>query len=91
MAQPGADGLGTVGREFRSRRPDHSENYCKYEKDVILLKIMAFFRDLMSTKKFSFFEKFTVDQKVLYRAGLYFRHLKHQDVVSDQADLKISR
>ena len=45
VAQPGsATVLGTVGREFESRRPDHSENYYQiYEKDIILFENSSFF------------------------------------------------
>ena len=72
VAQPGsATVLGTVGREFESRRPDHLKNL------LITIDICAqtgsadgtYRLEMMSIKKFFFFFKIFIDQRVFFRAS----------------------
>ena len=63
VAQPGsATVLGTVGREFESRRPDHKKIEINYRE-------VPFFRALpinLSNKKTSFFAVIAVNKKIFY-------------------------
>ena len=68
MAQPGsATVLGTVGREFESRRPDHSENKETVHADLLPLWNLLVRNDV--NKKNFFFFKISIDQRVFFRAN----------------------
>ena len=61
MAQPGsATVLGTVGREFESRRPDHSKNLLITKDSGAQASSfgVTYSLEMMSIKKFFFFLKF---------------------------------
>ena len=72
MAQPGsATVLGTVGREFESRRPDHTKIRGKLHmligrNSVLFEKILA---RIAVNKKIFFFLKIFIDLRVFYRAS----------------------
>ena len=78
MAQPGsATVLGTVGREFESRRPDHIKIKNKVERYPFILSYTQgskeqkniFFDIIAVNKKIFFFFKIFVDPRVVYRAS----------------------
>ena len=78
MAQPGsATVLGTVGREFESRRPDHIKIETEVERCTFVLiytqgskqQKISFFDIIAVNKKIFFFLKIFVDPRVVYRAS----------------------
>ena len=78
MAQPGsATVLGTVGREFESRRPDHIKIKTKVERCPFVLSYthgskqrkISFFDIIAVNIKIFFFLKIFVDPRVVYRAS----------------------
>ena len=81
MAQPGsATVLGTVGREFESRRPDHIDHIeintkvdrCPFVQSFTQgskQQKISFFDIIGVNKKIFFFLKIFVDPRVVYRAS----------------------